>query len=140
MIIKINNPYGLNFGEDLEYLGTFVKGNPKKVNVDHYRLLVKGIKTGKEMILFLSYKLNFFKNPKCSKIEYVDEFKYVTPTHLKNKNYNYYYLNNDLSTVDEFFTTWKKHDPMIHVGNFQHQFMSSIKNYTWSYKFNNKQY
>ena len=140
MNIEISK-HGLNFGEDLEYIGTFIKvGKSKKINVDQYRLLVRGVKTGKEMILFISYKENFFKNPKCSEIEYVNDFKYITPTHLKNQNYNYYYLNNDLSTVDEFFTVWKNHDPMISVGNYTHNFMSDIEDYTWTYKFNNKQY
>lgn len=137
MNIEISK-HGLNFGEDLEYISTFIKGKGKS-GVDNYRLLVKGTKTGKEMILFLDHRPDFFGKDSYS-IEYIDYFKYITPDHIKNKNYNYYNTGYDLNTVDEFFTKWINCDPMVSVGGFMHQFVSDIQNYKWTYKFNNKTY
>lgn len=138
MIIEISK-HGLNFGEDLEYVSTFIKGKGKS-GVENYRILVKGVKTGKEMLLFLGLRPNFFGRQNSYMIEYVDDFKHITPDQIKNKQYNYYNLGIDLNTVDEFFTKWIKGDPMVSVGGYQHQFVTSISNYTWTYRFNNKDY
>jgi len=138
MNIEISK-HGLNFGEDLEYISTFIKGKGK-VKPENYRILVKGVKTGKEGLLMLSPHDNFFGRKLSYMMDYIDDFKYITPDHLKNKNYNYYNLGYDLDTVDTFFTLYVTHDPMISVGGFQHSFLTQIKNYTWTYKFNNKTY
>ena len=137
MILEANRPYGLNFGEDLEYISTFTKGKVKS-KVINYRLLFRGVNTGKEYLLFLGTRENFFGRPKSHSIEYVDQWKTITPDHLKNKNYNYYKIGFDPITVEDFLDEWKKSDPMIHVGNYQHQFLTKINGYTWTYKFNNK--
>lgn len=138
MNIEINKPYANNYGEELEYISTYIKGKSGK-GVKDYRILVRGVKSGTERLLFLDPRENFFGR----KVMYlIGEcgFKYITPDLLKNKNYNYYNLGYDPSTVDEFFSEWISKDPFVHVGNYQHTFRSMIKDYTWAYKFNNKLY
>lgn len=138
MIIEISK-HGLNFGEDLEYVSTFIKGKGKS-GVDNYRILTKGTKTGKERILFLEHRPNFFGRQNSYAIGYIDDFKYIAPNQIKNKNYNYYDFGVDINSVDVFFTKWINGDPMVSIGGFQHQFVTTISNYTWTYKFNNKEY
>jgi len=130
MNIEISKIHGLNFGEDLEYIQTYIKGKNKGklTEVERYR------------ILFLEGRENFFGRKKSFMIESVDEFQHISPDQIKNRNYNYYKFGYDLNTVDEFFTAYINSDPMIHVGGFQHSFVSGIKNYTWTYKFNGKSY
>ena len=54
MVIEISK-HGLNLGEDLEYIATYIKGKSKGKlsNAERYRILTKGVKTGKEKILFI---------------------------------------------------------------------------------------
>jgi hypothetical protein len=68
--------------------------------------------------------------------------KYISPIHIKtdNRKYNYYELSNDIKYLHHFFSVWKKSDPMLHVGNMSHQFLSKIVNYSGSYKFDNTVY
>lgn len=137
MNIQISN-HGLRFNEDLEYIATYIKGKNKKAS--NYRILVKGTKTGKEYLLLLEPRENFFGRTKSQSIGYINDFQHINNDQIKNRQYNYYKLGYDLNTVDEFFTEWVTNDPMVITGNFQHSFISQIKNYTWSYKFNNKTY
>ena len=139
MILEISK-HGLNFGENLEYVSTFTKGKTKP-KVENYRLLFKGVKTGKEHILFISTRPGFFGRD-CSRIEFLDvsACKVISPDHIKLKNYNYYKLGVDPNTVEEFLETWKKSDPMVYIGNYLHQFISKVNGYTWTYKFNNKSF
>lgn len=133
--------YGLNLGQDYEYISTFLKGkNSKDTNVENYRLLMKGLKDGKETIFFLSKREGFFKNGDTYFIEIIteDDYRYVTPDHIKFKSYNYYRLSNNKKTVLDVFGLWKNANPMVHVGNYTHQFIDAIKGYTWTYKFGNK--
>ena len=142
MIIEIST-HGLNLGEDLEYVNTYIKGKGKS-GVENYRILTRGVKTGQERILFLEHRPNFFGRQNSYMIESLDDdmdnFQHISPDHIKNRNYNYYKFGYDLNTVDEFFTKWIKGDPMVSVGGYQHQFVTSINNYTWTYRFNNKDY
>lgn len=137
MILEISK-HGLNFGENLEYISTFIKGKTKP-KIENYRLLFKGVKTGKEYILFISTTENFFGRERV-RLEYLDGgfWKVISPDHIKFKNYNYYKLGVDTNSVEEFFETWKKSDPMIYSGDGFHQFISKVDGYTWTYKFNNK--
>lgn len=140
-LLEINKTGGLNLGEDWEYIATFLKGKKaSELNPRHYRLLFKGVNTGKEAIFFLQPRPDFFGRNEALFLEFLDEFKYITPDHIKNKCYNYYKLSTDPKYVHNFFKLWKKSDPMIHTGNFIHQFMSNIKNYIWTYKFEGKEY
>ena len=145
MIIEISN-HGLNFGEEIEYVATYIKGKGKSKlpMVERYRILTKGLKTGNEYILFFEVRENFFGRKKSYGMTCLDKnfggFRYITPDHIKNNNYNYYKVGYDLSTVDEFFTAYINADPMISAGGFSHQFISGMNNYTWTYKFNNKTY
>jgi hypothetical protein len=49
MNIEISK-HGLNFGEDLEYVATFIKGKGK-IEPENYRILTRGVKTGEERLL-----------------------------------------------------------------------------------------
>lgn len=134
LIIEFLNPHSLNMGEDFYYVSTFKKGKAGTKIVD-YRILVKGIDTGKEMLMALQGRENFFGRPVSYMIDMIDV---CDPGHIKgeNKKYNYYKLSEDPSTVSEFLDLWKLSDPMVSVGGYTHQFISSITNYQGSYKFN----
>lgn len=55
--------YGLNLGEEFEYVATFLKGKNSDVNdVEKYRIIMKGLTTGKESIFFLQKREGFFNN------------------------------------------------------------------------------
>ena len=133
--------YGLNLGEEFEYVATFLKGKNSDVNdVEKYRIIMKGLTTGKESIFFLQKREGFFNNGDTYFIEILeeDDYKYITSDHIKNKNYNYYRLNKSKQTVLDIFDAWKSSNPMISVGGYTSQFMDKIKGYTWTYKFGNK--
>ena len=141
MKIEFIAPHSLNMGEDFEYLAAFKKGKAK-AKTENLRLLIKGLKTGKEYILMLDGRENFFGR----KISYqispipVTPDNYITPDHIKSTRYNYYRLDSNSSHVHEFLTLWKSSDPMIHVGNMGHQFLTTVKGYKGTYKFENITY
>jgi hypothetical protein len=143
MIIEFLKPYSLSMNEDFEFISVFLKGKNKKPNPNTIRILVRGVKTGKECMLCLESRPNFFgrKDNYHIGILYVDE--YITPDHIKteNKRYNYYRYSNNISIVHRFFKIWRKGDPMVHNGNMTHSFISKIgSKYTGAYKFDNKIY
>ena len=77
------------------------------------------------------------------KFKNLNELNFITPTYIKNigkdgEVYNYYEIGFDIKTVEDLFEAWKKSDPMVHVYNYEHQFISNVKGYTWGYKFNNR--
>ena len=131
------NSYGLNFGENLIYLDTYIKGKVKNPTVEDYRILFRGENTNKEY-LYIHKMENFFKRPFIYRIEYIDSHKTVSSTHIKSKNYNYYKYRNNVQDVIEMLDAWKKTDPLVSNGVYLHSFISKIPNYTWSYKIDNK--
>jgi len=141
MIINFLKPHALNLGEDFEYISTFVKGRTK-VTTDKYRILVRGVNTGKEYLLALEGRPSFFGRPLSYHINTIEVTNYVTPTYIKgeNKKYNYYFHTNDTAPVHEFFDTWVKSDPMVQIGGLKHNFLSAIPNYKGTYKFDNITY
>lgn len=141
MIIEFIQPHALNMGEDFEYLATFIKGKSKP-NITNMRLLVKGLKTGREFLLMLNGRSDFFGRKLSYHIEKIDIVTYVNPDHIKgeNKTYNYYRLQTDPSDVHKFLESWKSSDPMVHVGSKSHQFITQINNYKGSYRFEGKTY
>lgn len=142
MILEINRTAGPNYGEDLEYVATYLKGKKASdKNPLSYRILFKGVKTGKEYILWIEER-RWIQNRIIYFFESLSQgdYKYISPTHIKNKCYNYYHLSTDPKYVHLMLKTWKKSDPLVHIGNFIHQNISNIKNYTWTYRFENKEY
>lgn len=145
MIINFNQPYSLNFGEDFNYISTFVNSELVKSNtaptIKDYRILVEGVKTKNLVLLFVN-EMNFFGKNRY-RIEFIEGFK-LTPNHIRNKGRDKTYFYNDIgynpSNVEDMLDAWKKSDPMVHVGSKTHQFISRANGYTWSYKFNNKTY
>lgn len=141
MIIEFLKPHALNMGQDYEYLATFCKGRGK-LTIDKMRILVKGVNDGKELLLGLEGREGFFGRENSYQIIYMNVEEWITPDYLKTerKVYNYYRVRTDVADVDYFFTAWTNSDPMVHVGNLTHQFLTKIKNYKGSYKFNKKIY
>lgn len=139
-MLEFDKVHALNLGENLEYVDTYVKGKNTKQTVESYRILFRGVNTGKEWILFLGKMENFFGKPFIYRIEHLNDidFKRISPFQLKNKNYNYYLIQNNPKHVEELFDAWKSSDPMVHVGGCQHSFISRCLNYSWAYRFNNK--
>jgi len=136
-IIKFIPPHSISMGENFYYISTFKKGkyNP---TVENYRIIIRGVDTGVEMILALEARENFFGRPVSYMINIIKVSEYITPTHIKgeNKRYNYYKYSDDPNTVADFFKLWISNDPMVSVGGHTHQFISSMKNYQGSYEFN----
>lgn len=138
MILELNKPYALNLGEDFKFTGNYYKGKLQgKIKTENLRPMFKGVNSGDEIILLLEPYNDFLGN-RISLISSID-YKYE-PIYKRIKNgvYNYYFLNNDVSLVEGFFTLWKNSNPLIHIGNKTHQKMNKISNYTYAYKFNNK--
>ena len=52
MKIDFIQPHSLNLGEDFDYVATFINGKAKP-KVENYRLLIRGLITGKEYLLML---------------------------------------------------------------------------------------
>jgi len=128
-------------GEDFEYVDTFMKGKDTKIKVENIRLLLRGVKTGTEMFFFIYKRENFFGQDRfiVEQIE-LSHCKKLTNDHYKFKNYNYYRKGKDSLDVEFVFTLWADRDPMVHVGNYTHQFISKISGYKGSYKFEDKIY
>ena len=145
MILQLNKKrFALNLGEDFEYINTYIKGKRGKHIADNYRLHFRGVTTGQDILFFIiSRGDNFFgrKNSyEINTIQFGSMMVSDDKTHIKFKNYNYYKLDAAPSRVDEVLTAWKNSDPMVHVGNYEHQFITAIKDYTAAYKFNGKSY
>lgn len=157
MNIEINKS-GLNFGSDLEYISTFIRGTKKPANkkkaIERYRILVRNLKTNEKFLLYLETMLQFAGKDRYQ-VAWVDgdQLTFVTPTHIRNEScnevgdgrvvttiYNYHDIGYDPQSVEDFFDAWIKSDPLVYAGGMLHQFVSTNKQYKWSYKFNNKFY
>ncbi len=142
MILQLNKKrFALNLGEDFEYINTYIKGKRGKHIAENYRIHLRGVTTGQDILFFISGRDNFFGRKKSYAIKIIrfNEMM-VSDNKIKNGVYNYYKLDVDPSRVDEVLTAWKNSDPMVHVGNYEHQFITAIKDYTAAYKFNGKSY
>lgn len=140
MLLEFNKPYALNFGEDFNYISSY--SAQLSPSIEDYRILVEGTKTGQRYLLFIRKMDDFFGKDRY-RIEYIEGFT-LTPSFIRNKGkdktYIYKNIGYDPSHLDDMLDTWKKSDPMIHVGNRTHQFISKVNGYSWSYRFNNKSY
>jgi hypothetical protein len=159
MIIEFLPKHSLNFGEDFEYIDTYVLGKSswetmRVKDIEKYRILVKGVKTGKEKILYLETQPGFFGRDRYQ-IGWIDDdqINHVDANHIRNESTNevgdghevtnifdYYRRGNIPKTVEDMFSGWRNSDPMIHNGNMTHSFLSKINNYRGSYRFNQKTY
>jgi hypothetical protein len=136
MIIEFLQPHALNLDEDFEFVETYC--NKADINVPNYRLKLRGVSTGKEILLGLFERLG----PEHAHyiLFAIDDFKQVSPTNIKQQHYSYHLLDSDIVKVEDFFKLWKGSDPMVHLGNYTHSFISRISNYKGSYRFNNTTY
>lgn len=132
MIIEFLAPHALNLGEDFEFIETYC--NKANLFISNYRLKLKGVSTGIEILL------GVHERPGPEHSQYVlfiiDDFKQVSPINIKQQQYSYHLLDNDITRVEDFFKMWKNSDPMVHLGNYRHSFISKIPNYQGSYRFN----
>jgi hypothetical protein len=105
--------------EDYEYVSTFINGKKLKNNVLDYRILTKGITTGLESMFWLSEdQFGSFRST-CNLYSLADVslylMKVISPTHIKNRNYNYYYLNSDEVALKDILVQIKE---KISYGSF----------------------
>ena len=132
-ILYFNEPFCLHIGENLKFICMFSKGKKAK-NIFDYRPLFEGETTGKKYILIVTEHPFFGVN-----LDFTDvsDLNKISDSHYKLKNYNYYFLNEDPSKLIEILNLWKSKDPKLpYPGNGLITKMSSVKNYTYSYKFN----
>ena len=146
MILQLNKKrFALNLGEDFEYINTYIKGKRGKHIADNYRLHFRGVTTGQDILIFIAaFSKQHYIGMRIWYQLHILQFNEImvsdNKNHIKNCVYNYYKLDADPSRVDEVLTAWKNSDPMVHVGNYEHQFITAIKDYTAAYKFNGKSY
>ncbi len=140
-LILNKKKYALNLGQDFGFIGNYYKGklkNESKLEITRLRPLFLGLNDCEEYIL--SLELGGFTRAELNFME-INRMKIIKPgEHIKLKNYNYYFLNKDLNLVNKLFQAWKDAKPGVHLGNYEHQHMDKIKNYTWAYKFNGVEY
>lgn len=147
--MKVNtleiSPYGPRYNQDFEYIATYKKGKNSKVHPDNFRILVRGCLDNKEYIIWFEIRERFMG--RVGKIymhlHALDKFKHISPTEIKNldnKRYNYHKVRVDSSDMNLLLDEWKNTDPLVIVGQYTHQHISKINNYTWTYKFNGKKY
>lgn len=139
MILKLNKPYALNLGEDLEFIQMYLKGKKKKHDITEYRPLFKGLKTG-QLYLFIPDERELF-GKKVMQINLImdQEINIKPDGTIKNKVYNYYPSTGN-QKLEEIFDRWKSLDSWVHVGNCQHNNISKVKGYTFAYEFNGKKW
>ena len=145
MIIEFKIPHALNMGEDFEYLSTFILKDEDypKLTLQNCRILVKGVKTGKEYFMMLEDRENFFGRPIQYFIGMIEVTDWVTDDQARGekRGYNYYRVGYDIRDVHTILTSWRQVDPLVHMGNLTHQFVSKAgQNYKGAYKFDNKIY
>lgn len=131
MKIKIHPIHGLGFS-DLNYIATY------KTPKNEMRLLVEEEKTGEKFLLALLPLFDGMLN--ITPINYIE---FLNPTTIKNKQYRYHLLDSDKKHVHDFFEKWKNSDPLVCMNKGSmpyHNKMSGLKNYTFSYEFDGKQY
>lgn len=157
MIIELLK-HSLNFGENFEYINTYILSDSlmeskKSKNIEDLRILVRGIKSKKEIILYLE-KMEGFAGKDRYQIGYIDndQITHISKNHIKNtliKEYdgiehttyfNYWKKGNNPRYLEYMLSAWIKSDPLIHNGDMTHSFLSVINNYRGSYKFNKKVY
>lgn len=99
-------------GQDFGFIGNYYKGklkNESKLKIENLRPLFLGLEDCKEYILTL--KLGGFQRAELAFID-VEYMKILKPgEHIKFKNYNYYFLNKDLTLVNKLFQAWKDAKP-----------------------------
>lgn len=132
MIIEFLRPHALNLEEDFEFISIFKSRSNQ--GVEDYRLLLKSVTTGTEVLLGMYER----PGPDHSHLVLftIDDFKFISPTNIKQQQYSYHWFSNDITKVEDFFNLWKNSDPMVHLGNYRHSFISKIPNYQGSYRFN----
>jgi hypothetical protein len=129
--------HGLKFGQDLIYEATFIKGKKSDISdIKLHRLLFRGSKTGKKYMLFIG---NLFNRYTIQSVRQED-LVIINETHYKLKSYNYYFIHYNPDDVIKMLQLWKSSDPMIGIGNGIVSYISKMKNYTWSYKFNEQEF
>ena len=86
----------LTTGDEFDVLGVYAKGK----NLKGIRFLLENKRTKEQEIFFIDDSTtSHYGSPHPFGIDFgfVSEFKWVTKTHIKNKNYNYYYIDNDIT-------------------------------------------
>lgn len=148
MTIELLPKHSLNFGENLEYVATYMLADTyaeakKSREIEKIRILTKGSKTGKERILYLEKYENFAGRDRYM-IAFIDgdQINHVTPNHIENEVtkeiFNYWKKGNNPKYVEIMFSAWVNSDPLIHNGDMTHSFLSKQTNYRGGYRFNNK--
>ncbi len=120
--------------ENLIYIATYNKGkisNPKNI-----RLLMKGVNSGKEYMIFVSddFLGSFLSHIDKKFLKQIDGDK-----QLKYKAYNYYLQGSNPSDVNTVLNSWKTSDkplPYVH-SSFK---IKDIPDYTYLFKFGGNTY
>lgn len=132
MVIEFLQPHALNLGEDFEFVSAFKSRSNQ--GVEDYRLLLKGVNTGTQILLGM-HEQDGPDHPHFVLFT-IDNFIFVSTTNIKQQQYSYHWFSNDITKVKDFFNLWRNSDPMVHLGNYRHSFISKIPNYQGSYRFN----
>jgi len=144
MILQINRPYGLNLGEDFEFICNYYKGKKTTYDPSKIRTHFRGVNTNTDILMYFesdAFGLKSIGNLIGGTIGilYFNNLKVIEEgRHYKNKNYNYYYLDNNPLKVVQWLRMWKNTNPAVHIGDLTHMRIDNIQNYSWTYRFNNE--
>jgi hypothetical protein len=122
-----------DIGEDLIYLGTYIKGKSNK-GIENWRILMEGVETGNKYFVYLYYKhdldcLIYLDTKYCKKI---------TEEHYKNKVYNYWFFRKNPEDVNTLLKNWLEKNHKIYL--YSPFRIKDLENYTHLFEFNGKKY
>lgn len=71
------------------------------------------------------------------------ELRTINPGKIKNQQYTYHLKDHDPQALHDLLKAWADSNPLVHVGNMQHQAMKLLKKqglYKWTYEFDGVRY
>lgn len=98
--------------KEFKLSGVFIKGK----NGKEYRFLIRNLSTN-ELFLFWIDKESHFCLYFGANFTFIPSPKMISSTHLKFKNYNYYFLNNDSEILKQELEWFKQNRKVSPQGN-----------------------
>lgn len=127
-IIHFDKRHALYLGDDFEYISTFIESN-KLQTVENYRLLLRGVESGKEIFLHIAdhpYKGSYLVN-----LAYIERGIGTA---------NYQDIGSSNQHVHEVLSWWKENCKFITLCTETWMKKELVTGYKWAYKFENIEY
>lgn len=136
MILYFHRQYAIKFDDDFEVIGLYGKGKKKQYSISDYRLHLRGIKFKQEYLFW------FDEHPLLGvQAEYIPLTNRITPIdNFKFKNYNYYPLPLNNTTVHKILQFYKDHIHLVPVFAGSFQDINTVPGYTHTYMYDGVKY